>query len=166
MASADDRWSGAPPRACWWYDAAATSVVVWLPTVDRRAGVTVRLARDPALPATVGRLLDGYPGLARRLDAVAHRAGLASPHYQLHPEERLAVDLAQAAHRVTQAPATLTDEYRRVRRELDRLADVLAGFQDAWQAAAPSPYADPRARSVALLREARAILVSARQQFG
>lgn len=150
----------------WWYDTASASVVVCLPAIDLRTAVTVRLTRDPALPAGVGRRLDGYPGLARRLDAIAYRTGLVSPHYELHPEERLAVDLAQAGNRVTRDPSTLGAELRRVRREVARLDRVLAEFQEAWRAAMVVPFADPREMSVALLQEARGILATTVRQFG
>jgi hypothetical protein len=156
-------WSARGGDDCWWYDAAAATVVVRLAAVDVKKGVTVRLDRAAQQP---GSLLRGQAGLARRLDRIAQLVGQVSPHYVLHPDERLAVDLAQAANRVGRDPSTFATELRRVRRELGRLDTVLAEFQEAWRNALVAPFADPRAQSVAILDEARGILATTLTQFG
>jgi hypothetical protein len=127
-----------------------------------KKGVTVRL--DRATDQTRS-LLQGQAGLARRLDRVAQLVGQVSPHYVLHVDERLAVDLAQAANRVGRDPSRFATELRRVRRELRRLDTVLAEFQEAWRDAMVAPFADPRAQSVAILDDARGILATTLTQF-
>ncbi|HNH39627.1 MAG TPA: DUF5110 domain-containing protein, partial [Microthrixaceae bacterium] len=153
-------------RSFWFYDAAAATVVVRISRVDLRIGTTVRLRRDRSLPANIHRKLDGFAGLARRLDVIASLVGLVSPPYELHPEERLAVDLAQAANRITRNPSTLVAELRRVRSTLVHLEVVLGEFQDAWSHAIALPFPEQRNVSVGVVAEARAILATTSQQFG
>lgn len=155
-------WSPGPGSDRWWYDAASGSVVVRLDAFDVRRGLTVRLDRGDV---SGRRLLDGQAGLSRRLDRVAQLVGQVSPHYVLHPDERLPVDLAQAANRVGRDPAAFTAELRRVRRQLRRLDVVLEEFQEAWRTALIAPFSDPREQSVAILAEARGILATTLQQF-
>ena len=150
----------------WFYDAAAATVVVRISRVDLRIGTTVRLRRDRSLPANIHRKLDGFAGLARRLDVIASLVGLVSPPYELHPEERLAVDLAQAANRITRNPSTLVAELRRVRSTLGHLEVVLGEFQDAWSHAIALPFPEQRDVSVGVVAEARSILATTSQQFG
>ncbi len=154
-----------PTNGHWSYDASAAAVVVRLASVDVGRGVRVRVERDPA-PASTARLLDGLPGLARRLDRIATLVGMASPHDPLHPDERLAVDLAQAPNRVQRDPEIARGELRRMRRELPRLTRVLAELQDAWRQAPVLPFGDPRERAVAVLDDARGLLDGTIRQFG
>jgi hypothetical protein len=159
------RWSTHPDeRRCWWYDAAAATVVVRVPSIDLRAGVEVHLDRAPDAER-LARRLEGMAGLTRRLDRIAELVGVASPHLVLHPDERLAVDLAQAANRVSRDPSRLESELRRVRRELRRLDGVLVEFQEAWRGARVASYSDPRETSIGLLADARAILATTLDQF-
>ena len=166
MATAPDGTGIRAGRGYWYHDTAAASVVVRMPRIDLRATTTVRLVRDRDRPRSIDRMLDGYPGLARRLDAVAERVGEVSAGYELHPEERLAVDLAQAASRVTRDPTTLGAEVRRARSSLGHLETVLAEFQTAWGRAIALPFPEQRIQAVAVVAEARAILATTRSQFG
>ncbi len=166
MASSADGNGVRTGRSYWFYDAAQTSVVVCLARVDLSAGTKVRLRRDRSLPASTARLLDGLPGLFRRLDEVARRIGQVSPAYELHPEERLAVDLAQAANRATRDPARLLYEVRRVRSSLAHLEDVLAEFRDAWGQAIALPFPEQREVAVGVVDEARRLLGTTVAQFG
>ena len=166
MATAPDGAGIRAGRGYWYHDTTAASVVVRMPRIDLRATTTVRLVRDRDRPRSIDRMLDGYPGLARRLDAVAERVGEVSAGYELHPEERLAVDLAQAASRVTRDPTTLAAEVRRARSSLGHLETVLAEFQTAWGRAIALPFPEQRIQAVAVVAEARAILATTRSQFG
>jgi hypothetical protein len=159
-------WSPRPAKDRWWYEAASTTVVARISRVDLRDRTRVRLERDPTLRPAERRLIDGYPGLARRLDGIAWLTGLVSPHYELHPEERLPVDLAQAAHRVDGAPETWLAELQRVRKEVRRLDEVLAEFQEAWRTSFALPFSDTRAESVELLAQARLLLATTLTHFG
>jgi alpha-glucosidase len=159
------RRSSGPAAGRWWYEADTATVVVRL-RADLRARTVVRARRDAAVRPADLELLDGRAGIARRLDRIAAIVGLVSPHYSLHPDERLAVDLAQAGRRIELDPASWIDELRRVRREVRRLDGVLAEFQDAWRTAVVPPFSDPRERSVALLTEARGRVVGLVEQFG
>lgn len=150
----------------WYYDTASASVVACLGQVDLRQTTTVTAHRDANLPRNAARSLDGFPGLARRLDAMARRAGQASASQQLHVEERLAVDLAQAANRVTRDPSTFVAELRRVRREFPRLDAIFRAWGTAWHSALRFPFSNQEAESVAMLEEARRILVTTTDQFG
>lgn len=150
----------------WWYDASTTSVVVCGSTIDLRSGTTVRVRRDPDSARSAKRNLDGFQGVAARLDAIALLLGQVSPPYQLHPEERLAVDLAQAANRATRDPSTAHSELRRARRSLGRLAGVLAAFEVGWRDAVALAYPEQREASVAIVSRARAVLTTTLEQFG
>src|SRR5262249_34492246 len=125
---------------------------------------TVRLDRTAE---AVGdrRLLEGQAGLARRLDRIAELVGQVSPHTVLHPDERLAVDLAQAPNRIARDPASFGAELRRVRRQIRRLDTVLAEFQEAWRHSVVVPFADSRAQSVEILDQARGILATTLRQL-
>lgn len=153
-------------RSHWYYDAATASVVVNLVRVDLAAGVTVRVGRDPDLGASATRLLDGLPGLARRLDVVSAVVGTVSPPYPLHPDERLAADLAQAANRVGREPSTFAGEITRLRRTLGRLDEVLGELCEAWTTAVALPWPEQRQQSIDALEAARTVLAATRTQFG
>ncbi|MGB6057266.1 MAG: TIM-barrel domain-containing protein [Microthrixaceae bacterium] len=150
----------------WYYDTASASVVVRLGQVNLRKPTTVGVHRDSTLPKNAARLLDGFPGLARRLDAMAGRAGQASASHELHPDERLAVDLAQAANRVTRDPSTFVAELCRVRKELPRLDAIFKDWGIAWHSALRFPFSNQEEVSVAMLQEARRILTTTTEQFG
>ncbi len=165
MATASDGGRNTGATSYWYFDTDGCSVVVCLGSVDLRRETSVALQRDPRLPRSVGRLLDGYTGLARRLDAIAWRAGRASSGHELHPRERLAVDLAQAANRVTRDPSTLVAELRRVRRTFADLDEILAAWQDAWLTALRFPFSNQEEVAIATLGEARAILATTVEQF-
>ncbi|HTO01856.1 MAG TPA: TIM-barrel domain-containing protein, partial [Microthrixaceae bacterium] len=156
----------ARPRDYWYYDAASASVVISLVQVDLTKSTTITSHRNPTLPKNVERLLDGYPGLARRLDAISQRAGLSSASAELHPEERLAVDLAQAANRITRDPSTLVEELRRTRREFSRLDEIFEVWQTKWHSALKFPFSNQEAVAVEMLEEARRILATTTGQFG
>lgn len=153
-------------RPTWSYDAASASVVVWLPRVDLRSRTTVRLRRDRTPSARAIKAIDGFPGLARRLDEVSRLVRQVSPPYELHPEERLAAEVAQAAHRASADPTTALAEMQRARAALGHLAVVLAELEDAWRHAVALVWADQRGLSVATIEQARRILDTTRDQFG
>lgn len=150
----------------WFYDAGSASVIVKLASVDLVKETSVVLHRDSSLPRSVVRLLDGYPGLARRLDAIAQRAGQASSGNELHPKERLAVDLSQAVNRVSRDPSTLVAELRRVRRDIGQLDEIFEAWQGAWRTALRFPFSNQEEAAIAKLGEARSILATTREQFG
>lgn len=154
-------WSVHQTDGAWSYDADNATVIVRLPSVDLLQRTTVRVDLDPAVSGSV----DGLAGLFRRLNRVAQLVGLVSPHYILHEDERLAVDLAQTGNRISRDPSTFTAEMRRLRREQRRLDTVLEEFSEAWTQALVAPFADPRAISVDLLAEARGILATTQEQF-
>jgi len=163
MATAADG-TGARSDDFWWFDAANASVVVHLSEADLAGGSTIRVKRDRSLPRDVHRLLDGFSGLSRRLDAVARLLGQVSPPYQLHPDERLAVDLAQTARRITLDPSRMVPELRRARASLERLSEVLGGYQLAWGDAVALMIPEHREQAVAAIAQARSILDTTRTQ--
>ncbi len=149
----------------WWYDAARSSVVVCAASVDLRSGTTLTLHRNPDLPRNASILIDGFTGVARRLDTIAALIGQVSPPYQLHAEERLAVDLSQSAARITRDPATMFSELRRTRSSLGHLGHVLAEFEEAWGQAVALLFPEQRERSVAAVAHARAVLATTLEQI-
>lgn len=164
-------WVPGPDRApanspSWWYDAATATVEVRLPGIELTTITEVRLDRDPALPGSVAKVLDGSAGLARRLDVIAALASDASNGYELHPEERLPIDLAQAANRISRSPDRFVVEWRRVRRNLGHLVEVLDAFALAWEGAVA--LVDNRVRQPAIdsLEEANRIARSTTERFG
>ncbi len=149
----------------WWYDAANATVVISAGPVDLRAGTSVRLLRNRSLPRSAWTGLDGFAGLARRLDTVAELLSQVSPPYQLHPEERLAVDLSQAAGRVSRDPATMPAELKRTRSSLEHLSIVLSEYEQAWEGAVALLFPESRGRSAATVATARRVIETARLQL-
>lgn len=156
---------GAAPTDYWWFDAAGTSVVVVLGRVDLERGTRVTVKRDRSLPAGSAKLLDGFTGLNRRLDAVASLLGTVSPPYPLHPDQNLAVDLAQTARRITIDPSQMAVELRRTRSNLERLAAVLGQYQAAWADAVALLFPEQRTQAAETVGQARSILETTLTQF-
>ena len=112
----------------WWYDAAATAVVVALPGVDLRRGCLVEIERDgPQDRLATEELLDGYPGLARRLDVISE-----STRTLLEQDNRQVIALSQAVDRITREPSTMTEELCAVRRRVDGLDELLEHHVGKW----------------------------------
>ncbi len=90
----------------WRFDAEAASVVVDLPALDLRAGATVALRRaGGARRAQAEALLDGFPGLSRRVRALAD-----DTRTLIGDDNRRLLALARTAERVSARPDTLDVE--------------------------------------------------------
>ncbi len=144
----------------WWYDAATASVVVSLPGVDLRRGAVVELARGDAVERVeVESLLDGYPGLARRLDMVSE-----STRTLLEQDNRQVIAVSQAVDRISRDPSTADAELLAVRRRLAGLDELLERYEGTWRELSSLTPTEP---PVALdtLGSARRLLTTTRSQF-
>lgn len=142
-------WAPAPTVGHWWFDAATATVVVDVGSVDLRAATEVAAVRRPVDEHRgLTDLLDGFPGLVRRLRAVADDTRLL-----VDQDDRSVMVAARTAERVSAAPETL-------RAELEALPGVLAHL-DALIGRAVVTWTEneslePRAEPVATTALARA----------
>lgn len=160
VGDAEVPWAAYARDGHWWYDAATTTVVVSLPRVDLRKGVTVTVERARGRRRTDAEaLLDGYPGLARRLDLVSE-----STRTLLQDDNRRIVGLSQAVDRIARDPSTLTAELRAVRGRVSGLDEVLERHVGTWsEFESLNPLEPPVASRT--LQAARRLLATTQQQF-
>lgn len=153
-------WAAYEQEGHWWYDAANAAVVVSLPRVDLREGVEVVLERDtPRRRGEAEALLDGYPGLARRLDLVSE-----STRTLLQEDNRRIVALSQAVDRIARDPSSLAAELEELRRRFGELDGLLERHAARWVEAESLNPADPPVASSTLVA-ARRMLATTRDQF-
>lgn len=152
-------WSARRCDGHWHYDATAAAVVVSLPRVDLRNGATVTIKRASSTRHAVEALLDGYPGLARRLETISE-----STRALLGEDNRRIVTVAQSLDRIQRDPSRAEAELQAVREHLDGLDDVLVGATATWRGyQALTPKQPPR--STDILDAARRLLDTTRTQF-
>lgn len=153
-------WAASPTDGHWWYDAAAASVVVSLTSVDLRVGVTVTVDRASSRRRTDGEaLIDGYPGLARRLDAIS-----TSARTLVQDDNRQVIALSQAVDRISHDPSSLVDELRQLRNGVCGLDDVMARHAGTWRENESLNPLDPPVAS-STLEGARRLLATTIDQF-
>jgi hypothetical protein len=149
-----------PRDGHWWYDAATTAVVVSLPRVDLRRGAIVTVERSsPRRRAEAEPLIDGYPGLARRLDIASE-----STRTLLQDDNRRIVRLSQAVDRIARDPTALTSELHEVRHRLEGLDALLGRYVERWTENESLNPLDPPVASTTLAA-ARRLLATTRKQF-
>ena len=144
----------------WWYDAATATVVVSLPRVDLRRFTEVEVVRASRRSRSDAEaLLDGYPGLARRLDEVS-----ASTRTLLQEDNRRIVGLSQAVDRISRDPSTIVAELTSVREGIEGLDDLLDRYVVRWR---ETEYLNPLDPPVAspTLEAARRLLSTTLAQF-
>ncbi|NLD78184.1 MAG: DUF5110 domain-containing protein [Acidimicrobiales bacterium] len=150
-------------RTCWWYDAAEATVVVSLPRVDLRSGVVVSLDRaTAAVRRSTEPLLDGYPGLARRV-ALADRW----TRTLLQEDNRRLVGLSRTTDRMDRAssdPATVTSELSRLRSALPDVDPMLEKYVERWKETESLNPLDPPINS-RTIEAARRLLATTTAQF-
>ncbi len=145
-------------RPGWSYRAETATLVIRTPGLDLRKGAIVRIEEDPTLAT---RSADGLAGLFRRLKEISRCANLVSPSFQLHPDERMAVEAYQIANLIERDPSRYTGELRHLRRLMKRLPDALDAF-----AAAYIDLLDPDGHRRGILHRAGRILATTRKQLG
>ncbi len=152
-------WSPQRRDGHWSYDAAAATVVVSLPRVDLRATTLVELERpDPAARAEAEALLDGQPGLARRLDVLS-----ASTRTLLEQDNRQVIAVSQAVDRIARDPSSLAEELRSTRRRVVGLDELLERYVRTWAELASLTPQDPPL-ALQTLEAARRLLATTRAQ--
>lgn len=156
----DVTWAAYERDGHWWYDAANTAIVVSLPQVDLREGVEVVVERDSAgRRAEAEMLLDGYPGLARRLDLVSEWTRTL-----VLEDNRRIVGLSQTVDRIARNPSSLVSELRGLRERFSELDGLFEHHVERWREAESLNPADPPAgRST--LEAARRLLATTRAQY-
>lgn len=153
-------WTAFARDAHWWYDTAATTVVVSLARVDLRAGAVVELERAAARGrAHAEALIDGYPGLARRIEIVSE-----STRPLLHDDNRRVVALSQTVDRIARDPSSLTTELERLREHVGGLDALLERYAEMWTENESLNPLDPPVASEAV-SAARRLLASTCRQF-
>ena len=153
-------WSTHRREGHWSYDAATAAVVVSLPGVDLRGETVIELERAAAPDrAAVEALLDGVPGLARRLDLLSE-----STRTLLEADNRRVISLSQAVDRIARDPSTLGPELTTLRRRLEHLDDVLERYVATWTELASLTPQDPPL-AVETLESARRLLATTRTQL-
>src|SRR5690606_9198343 len=118
------------------------------------------LERDtPRRRGEAEALLDGYPGLARRLDLVSE-----STRTLLQEDNRRIVALSQAVDRIARDPSSLAAELEELRRRFGEVARLLEGHAARWGGPEPRTPADPPVAS-SPLAATRRMLATTRDQF-
>ncbi len=112
----------------WTYDGQTGTTIIRLAQVDVAKGLTINIVADKSRPQ---RLANGLAGLMRRLERICQYNNLASPAFAVHPDERMAVEVAQTGNRIGRAPENFAAELRGMRRMLKKLPKALAEFQQA-----------------------------------
>ncbi|QYG93554.1 DUF5110 domain-containing protein [Iamia sp. SCSIO 61187] len=154
-------WAPRPLDGHWRYDAASTAVVVSLPRVDLRQGVLVAVERSTARHrAEAEALIDGYPGLARRIDLISERTRTL-----LQEDNRQIVTLSQTVDRIERDPWTLTSELGELRNRFDGLDALLERYLQVWTELQSLNPGDPPV-ATSTLAAARRLLTTTRDQFG
>ena len=153
-------WAAHRREGHWWYDAASAAVVVAVPGVDLRHGAVVELDRmAPADRAEAEALLDGFPGLARRLDLLSE-----STRTLLEQDNRQVIATSQAVDRIARDPSTSTDELQVLRRRIEGLDELLERYVATWAELASLTPQDPPL-ALHTLESARRLLATTRSQF-
>lgn len=153
-------WSPRTEPGHWWYDAAEATVVASLPTVDLRKETKVAVQRSSARNrARAETLLDGYPGLARRLDAVS-----ASTRTLLQEDNRRIVGLSQAPDRISRNPASIATEVAAVHEGITQLDGLLERYVARWRESESLNPLDPPVASTTI-EAARRLLATTLDQF-
>lgn len=153
-------WSAYSQDGHWSYDAATGSVVVSLPRVDLRQRTEVSLQRrSPRLLTEGSALLDGYRGLARRLDLVS-----GSTRTLLEEDNRRILRSSQAVDRIARDPSSLIPELRALRSQIQGFDALLATYAaTSREYESLNPLDPPVASST--LEAARRLLATTRNQF-
>lgn len=153
-------WAEHREEGRWCYDAAAASVVVSLPAVDLRARTEVVVHRAPPdRRAPAEALIDGYPGLARRLDLLSE-----STRTLLGDDNRRVIALSQAVVRVERDPTTLLADLGDPHQQAIDLDELLDHHLGVWLGnESLQPQEPPRASRA--LTTARRLLATTRHQF-
>lgn len=154
-------WSPEQRDGHWSYDAVDATVVVSLPTVDLRAGASVVVEREPARRREeTEALVDGLPGLIRRLDVVS-----GSTRTLLRDDSRRVVTLCRAVERVAQDPSSLVAELADLRQRVWELDGLFGHHAAAWrEIESLNPLEPPSASST--LESAGRLIATTHDQFG
>ena len=138
--------------------AAAESCGAWRTALRR--GTTVTVERDSARRRQAAEaLIDGYPGLARRLKLADE-----ATRTLLGDDNRRIVALTQAAARIERDPSTLVAELTAVREGFPALDGILTTHADHWRQIESVNPLDPPLSSAAI-ESARRTLATTHSQF-
>ncbi|NLV54020.1 MAG: DUF5110 domain-containing protein [Acidimicrobiales bacterium] len=149
-----------PTPGHWHLDASTASVVVPVADVDLAEGTTVTVERSRRRDrAEVQRLLDGLPGLLRRLAVISTETRVL-----LADDSRRVVAVLRAAERVGTDPEGAAAELGRVRGAGGEIAAALRRAEAAWrEGEALNPQRPPAATDT--LAAMGRLLATARRQF-
>jgi hypothetical protein len=117
------RWNPEPSESGWHYDGEKALLVIRVPSVDMREGLTVRVKSDPKIPSNAAI---GLPGLLNQLDHVRQLLSQGSTWHPIHDQERLGAALAQAAAGLMRNPSDFPKVRERLLREAPLLPGILA----------------------------------------
>jgi hypothetical protein len=160
VGDAEVPWAAYEAEGHWWFDAATATVAVSLPRADLRRGATVTVERATRRARDVAEaLLDGYPGLARRLDRAS-----ASTRTLLQEDNRRLVGLSQAVDRIARDPSSLEAELTGLREGVRSLDRLLGKYVERWEESESLNPLDPPVASTTL-RAARLMLATTVDQF-
>jgi hypothetical protein len=124
----------APPRAVsegnWHYDGTQLTLHIDLGSLDLRQQHCIDI--EEASPQQ-HKKVQGLKGLFTRLAAVNALISSTSPTHPKHPDERLAVRVAQTGRRISLHPETFADEYKDLTQSLQQLPEVLQTMQQNYQ---------------------------------
>jgi alpha-glucosidase len=152
-------WAASRRDGHWWYDAAEATVAVSLPRVDLRGETTVSLDRPSARVRDASdALLDGFPGLARRLAVVSE-----ATRALVGDDSRPVVRLSRTPDRIARDPSTLLAELQGVRAGLADLDALLERAAAHWRELHTLNPTDPP-RAAQTLDATRRLLATTRQQ--
>ena len=99
-------------------------------TIIRLSDVNLDDGLELTVEGVDDRLANGLKETMNRLAKVAECMTLATDCQQLHPDERLGIDLAQAGNRISRQPATFNKEVMRMTRELKRLPAIIEAIAE------------------------------------
>ncbi|HET8929376.1 MAG TPA: DUF5110 domain-containing protein, partial [Acidimicrobiales bacterium] len=154
-------WSPQRREGHWCYDTSNATVVVSLPRVDLRDTTTVVVDRaTPKARSEAEPLIDGYPGLARRIAAISD-----ATRALVGDENRHIMHLAQTPDRIARDPSSLVAELREIHERLGDIDDLLArASAHHTELESLNPLDPPRATEA--LAATRRLLATTLTQFG
>lgn len=112
------------------FDGDRGTVSVTMKTMDLLRRNTIQIVVHAR---SAGMFSSGWRGLMNRMARVGAYANLVSPPHPVHPEERLAIRMAQTGNRLTRQPETVDTEITQFRKLRKRLPKALEEFQNEYR---------------------------------
>ncbi len=118
------KWSRTGKPGGWHYDADNAAVIIQIPTVNVRNGITITVTSDPQHD----KLTDGFRGLMRRMELVRSLTNMICPPGEYHSKEHLACGIAQTGNRISREPSTFSSEIAKCKKNLKKLPAMLKSY--------------------------------------